>query len=216
MFAVIAALAALVQIPEYVQDYHPKVGDKIVLARDEEGRRVPIVKTVGAAMGFQSTIEDADDSTYEAILSGDEIGEIDGGTPAQIVEAIKYGNPPKIFTVRILGGPSKGKTTSTYAQFCRKPNPAYVKAQAADRKKRGPLDKEALAADVKSTLAKAEPEKARLSLEGKKKLVREAINPLREKYHADYLEINTIATDAGAFVMLGGRKYDIAGNLMRK
>jgi hypothetical protein len=215
MFAVIAALAALAQVPEYVQDYHPKVGDKIVLARDEEERRVPIVKNVGAAMGFRSIIDEGDEDHYEAIMNGTEISEIDGGTPAQIVDTVKYLNPPAIFTVRILAGTSKGKTTVTYAQFCRKPNPAFTKAQAANQKKRGSLDKDAIAADIKSALAKADVAAARGDLERKKALVREAVNPLREKYDANFTEINKIATDAGIFAMIGGKKYDVAGNLIR-
>ena len=117
MFALIVAVAAIAQNPEFVAGYKPKVGDKVVLARDEPGRKVPIVKNAGAAQGFQDIVEGSSDSQYEAILEGDEIAEIDAGTPAQIVEDVKYLKDPTIFKIRILAGTFKGKTTYTYASF---------------------------------------------------------------------------------------------------
>jgi hypothetical protein len=91
MFGLVVALAALAQAPEYVAGYKPRVGDKVVLARDEAGRKVPIARNEGAALGFKDAIEESD-FNYEAILDGnDQLTEIDGGTPAQIVESITAG-----------------------------------------------------------------------------------------------------------------------------
>jgi hypothetical protein len=90
MFGLVITLAALGQAPEYIANYRPKVGDKIVLARDEAGRKVPVAKTDGAALGFKDIIEESD-SHYDAIVgSSDELTEIDGGPPARIVENVKY------------------------------------------------------------------------------------------------------------------------------
>ncbi len=216
MFALVVALATLSQAPEYVDGYKPKVGDKVVLARDEPGRKVPIAKSDGAALGFQDIVEESNDSQYESVLDGDELAEIDAGTPAQIVEDVKYLKNPTIFKIRILTGPFKGKTTYTYAKFCRKPDPTVAKANAVSRKKRGPLDNKAVATDVKDALAKAKPNEARKDLRAKKNLVREAVGPICRKYNADYIEVNALATQAGIFVTLNGQKYDVAGNRVRK
>ena len=216
MFGLIVALAAFAQVPEYVAGYKPKVGDKVVLARDEAGRKVPIAKNDGAALGFQDIVEDSDDFQYEAVLDGDQLAEIDAGTPAQIVEDVKYLKDPTIFKIRILSGPAKGKTTYTYARFCRKPDLTVAKAKADSRKKRGPLDKKAVTTDLKDAIATAKPNEAQKDLRSKKSLVREAVDPICRKYNADYVEINDLATRAGIFVMLNGKKYDVAGNRMRK
>ncbi len=216
MFGLVVALAAVSQAPEYVDGYKPKVGDKVVLARDEPARKVPIAKNDGAALGFQDMVEDSDDFQYEAVLEGDELAEIDAGTPAQIVEGVKYLKDPTIFKIRILSGPSKGKTTYTYAKFCRKPDLTVAKAKADSRKKRGPLDKKAVATDLNDAIATAKPNEAQKDLRAKKRLVREAVDPICRKYNADYVEINDLATRAGIFVMLNGKKYDVAGNRMRK
>ena len=217
MFGLVVAVAALIQTPEYVAGYKPKVGDRIVLARDEAGRKVPIVKNAGAAMGFESIVRDSD-FNYEAVVDGStELTEIDGGTAVQIVENIKYGREkPLIFKVRILEGPLKGKTAYAYTIFFRKPNPAFVKAAAERRKKRGPLDKRAIAAEIKDALEKAKPNEVPGDLTKKKQIVREAVEPICEKHQADYKEINALATQAGVFVMIGGEKYDVAGNRMKK
>jgi uncharacterized protein YlzI (FlbEa/FlbD family) len=216
MFGLVVTLVALSQGPEYVADYKPKVGDKVVLARDEAGRKVPIAKSDGAALGFKDIVEGAD-FNYEMVVGGNgELAEIDGGTAAQIVEDIKYLKEPIFFKVRILDGPSRGKTTYAYATFCRKPDPAFAKAAAEVRKKRAPLDKGAIVAEVEEALVKARPDDGDEDLGGKKKVVREAIDPVREKYKAGYKEINALATRAGVFVMLNGRRYDVAGNLARK
>jgi hypothetical protein len=216
MFGLIVTLSSLTvvaQDPEYVSGYKPKVGDKVVLARDEAGRRVPTTKNEGAAISFLSIIEGSE-FNYEAVATGsDELNEIDGGTPAQIVGISKTRTP--IFKVKILEGPSKGKSVFTYGQFCRKLDPAYVKAAAESRKKRGPLDKKAIAAEVSDALAKAKPNEASADLSEKKKLVREAVKPICEKHKADTREINAIATQAGVFVKLDGSKYDVAGNRMK-
>jgi hypothetical protein len=216
MFGLVVALAALAQVPEYVDGYKPKVGDKVVLARDEAGRKVPIAKNDGAALGFQDIVEDSNDSQYEAVLEGDQLAEVDAGTPAQIVEGVKYLKDPTIFKIRILSGPSKGKTTYTYSRFCRKPDPTVAKARADSRKKRGPLDKKAVATDLKDAIATAKPNEAQKDLGSKKSLVREAVDPICRKYNADYNEINELATRAGIFVTLNGKKYDVAGNRVLK
>ena len=216
MVVFVVAIAALAQAPEYVTGYKPKVGDKVVLARDEAGRKVPIAKSDGAALGFKDIIQETD-SNYEAVVGGSgELTEIEGGTPAQIVENVKYLKEPIFFKVRILAGPFKGKTTYAYATFCRKPDPAFAKATAERRKKRGSLDKGAIAAEVKDALAKAKPNDANEGLSEKKKIVREAVAPICEKHKADYKEINALATQAGVFVILNGEKYDVAGNRVRK
>jgi hypothetical protein len=216
MIGFVTTLAVLAQAPEYVAGYKPKVGDKVVLARDEAGRKVPIAKSDGAALGFKDIIQESD-SNYEVVIDGNnELTEIEGGTSAQIVENVKYLREPIFFKVRILDGPSKGKTAYAYATFCRKPDPAFAKASAERRKKRGPLDKVAIAAEVKDALAKAKPNDANEGLSEKKKIVREAINPICEKHQADYKEINALANQAGVSVMLNGKKYDIAGNRLRK
>lgn len=216
MFGLIVALAAVTQAPEYVDGYKPKVGDKVVLARDEPARKVPIAKSDGAALGFQDMVLDSDDFQYEALLEGDELAEIDAGTPAQIVDAAKYLKEPTIFKIRILSGPSKGKTTFTYTKFCRKPDPAVAKAKADKRKKRGPLDKKAVATELKDALATAKPNEAQKDLGAKKSLVREVVDLICRKYDADYGELNELATRAGIVVMLNGKKYDVAGNRIRK
>ncbi|MDR3633247.1 MAG: hypothetical protein P4L84_05375 [Isosphaeraceae bacterium] len=216
MFALVVAVAALAQAPEYVAGYKPKLGDKVILARDEPARRVAIAKDAGAAMGFEDIVKDSPDSAYEAVLDGDQLSEIDAGTAAQIVEDVKFLKNPTIFKIRILEGPSKGKTAYTYATFCRKVDPAVARANADRRKKRGPLNKEAIVGEVKEALAKAKPNDANQGLSEKKKLVREAVNPICEKHKADYKEINSLATQSGIFVMLNGQKYDVAGNRIRK
>jgi hypothetical protein len=216
MFGLVVALAAVAQAPEYVDGYKPKVGDKVVLARDEPARKVPIAKSDGAALGFQDIVLDSNDSQYEALLEGSELAEIDAGTPAQIVGDVKYLKDPTIFKIRILSGPSKGKTTFTYTKFCRTPDPAVAKAKADKRKQRGPLDKKAVATDLKDALATANPNEAQKDMGAKKSLVREAVDPICKKYDADYSELNDLATRAGIFVMLNGQKYDVAGNRLRK
>lgn len=213
MFELVVALAAVAQAPEYVAGYKPKVGDRVVLARDEAARRVPIVKNAGAAISYLQFVEGPSEDHYEMLVNGDELAEIDAGTPAQLVEEVKTRTP--IFGVRILAGPSRGKTTYTYATFCRRPNPAAVKAVADARKKRAPLDKGTVAEDVKGALATAKPNESNEDLRAKKKLVREAVDPICKKYNADYTEVNGIATKAGVFVTLNGQKYDVAGNRVR-
>ena len=202
------------QAPEFVKGYTPQVGDSVVLARDEPGRRVPIVKNAGAAMSFWTILDGASDDHYEAVVDGDQLAEIEAGTPARLMDVTNTRTP--IFMVQILGGPHKGKTTFTYAPYCRKLDPAAAKKAAAERKKRGPLDKKAVAEDLKAALAEAKPNEARQDLTGKKRLVREAIEPICKKYKADFIEVNTIATQAGIVVALNGEKYDIAGNRLRK
>jgi len=215
MFGLALALAAFAQAPEYVAGYAPKVGDKVVLARDEPGRRVPIAKDDGAALGFKDVIEESD-SNYEAILEGNDLlVEVAGGTPAQVVEGVSYLKDPIIFKVRILEGPSKGKTAYAYTKFCRKPDPAFAKAAAEARKGRGPLDKKAIAAEVGEAIAGAKPNEPGKDLEGKKKLVREAVKPVCEKHKADFREVNDLAAQAGVFATLDGKKYDVAGNRVR-
>jgi hypothetical protein len=202
------------QSPEFLKGYTPQVGDRVVLARDEPGRRVPIVRNVGAAMSFWSTIDGGTDDHYEAIVDGDQLAEIEAGTPAQLLDATDTRTP--IFTVEILGGPEKGRTTCTYAPYCRQLDPAAAKKAAAARKKRGPLDKKAVAEDVKAALAQAKPDEAREDLTGKKRLVREAVEAICKKHKADYIEVYNIATRAGVVIVLSHATYDVAGNRLRK
>jgi hypothetical protein len=216
MFGLVVAVAALAQVPEYVEGYKPKVGDKVVLARDEAASKIPIAKTDGAALGFKDVI-DGPDSNYEAVVGDStDLTEIDGGTSAQIIENVKYLKDPIFFKVRILDGPLKGKTAFAYAKFCRKPDPAYAKAAAERRKKRAPLDNAAIVAELKDALDKAKPNDASAGLSDKKKIVRQAVEPICEKHNADFKEIHALATKADVFVMLNGAKYDIAGNRVRK
>ncbi|MFO0849259.1 MAG: hypothetical protein U0871_11995 [Gemmataceae bacterium] len=91
MLTLLVALAALADPPLYVAGYRPKVGDKVVLARDEPGRRVMVVKDSGSAMGFKDyAVGDIDDS-YEAIAQNPQVAEVDPGTAAQVVEEIPFG-----------------------------------------------------------------------------------------------------------------------------
>ncbi len=215
MFGLAVALAALAQVPEYVPGYAPQMGETAVLARDEVGRRVPVVKTAGAAMSFSPYAHEGVDNHYEKLVDGDQLAEIEAGTPVQIIdEGIKF--RPPIYQIQILAGPAKGKTTYTYADFLRVPNPAFARAAAAARKKRGPLDKAAVTAEIKEALDKAKPDEAVLDLKGKKKLVRDAIDPICRKYRADFREALSIANQAGVLVKLNAERYDIAGNLLRK
>ena len=57
MGGLILAVVLCGQAPEFVKGYQPQVGDRVVLARDEPGRRVPIVKNAGAAMSFWGVID---------------------------------------------------------------------------------------------------------------------------------------------------------------
>jgi hypothetical protein len=214
MFGLVLASALSGLGPEFVKDYKPQVGDRVVLARDEPGRRVPIVKNAGAAMSFFTIIDGGTEDHYEAIVDGDQLAEIAAGTPAQLMDVTNTRTP--IFMVQILGGPRRGQTTFTYAPFCRKLEPVAARKAAADRKKRGPLDPKAVAADVKAALAEAKPNDASQDLTGKKRLVRDAVEPICQKYQAGFIEVNTIATQAGIVVPLNGEKYDVAGNRLRK
>ncbi len=214
MLVLTLAVVLCGQTPEFVKGYTPKVGDRVVLARDEPGRRVPIVKNAGAAMSFWGVIDGESEDNYEAVVNGDELTEIDAGTPAQLMDVTNTRTP--IFMVRILGGPRRGQTTFTYAPFCRKLDPATAKKAAAARKKRGALDKKAVAEDVKAALDQSKPDEARKGLTEKKRLVREAVEPICKKYRADWIEVNNIATQAGIIVALGGNEYDVAGNRVRK
>lgn len=214
MFGLVLAGALCGLDPEFVKDYKPQVGDRVVLARDEPGRRVPIVKNVGAAMSFFSIIDGGTEDHYEAIVDGDQLTEIAAGTPAQLMDVTNTRTP--IFMVQILSGPRRGQTTFTYAPFCRKLDPVATRKTAADRKKRGPLDPKAVAADLKAALAEAKPNDAREDLTGKKRLVRAAVEPICLKYKAGLIEVNTIATQAGIVVVLNREKYDLAGNRLRK
>jgi hypothetical protein len=202
------------QGPEFVKDYTPQVGDRVVLARDESGRRVPVVKSAGAAMSYWTVIDGGSEDHYEAIVDGDQLSEIEAGTPVQLMDVTNTRTP--IFMVQILGGPHRGQSTFTYAPYCRKLDPAAAKKAAAARKKRGPLNKKTVAADVKAALDQAKPNDASEDLSGKKRLVREAVEPVCEKYKADLIELNTIATQAGIVVTLNREKYDLAGNRLRK
>jgi hypothetical protein len=214
MIGLVLAGALCGQGPEFVKDYKPQVGDRVVLARDEPGRRVPIVKNVGAAISFWTVIHAVSEENYEAIVDGDQLAEIEAGTPVQLMDVTDTVTP--IFLVQILGGPHRGKTTFTYEPYCRKLDPVAARKAAAARKKRGPLDKKAVAADVKAALDEAKPNDAREGLMGKKRLVREAVEPVCRKYNADFIELNTIATQAGTVVILNGEKYDVAGNRLRR
>jgi hypothetical protein len=217
MFSLVIALATLSQAPGYVEGYKPKAGDKVVLARDEIGRKVPITKSELAASMFSEYIigESPVESHYEAVVNGDELSEVAAGTPIQILETKSLVKTP-IFKVRILEGPLKGKTTYTYSSFCRKPDPAQAKATAAARKKRGPLDKTIVIQDLKEVIAKTTANEAEADLTQKKKLIRDAVEPICRKHAADYGELNELATHAGVVVVLNGERYDIAGNLIRK
>src|SRR5437764_367938 len=137
MFGLVLAGVLFGQAPVFVKGYTPKVGDRVVLARDEPGRRVPIVKNAGAAMSYFTIIDAGSEDNYEAVVDGDQLTEIEAGTPVQLVDVTETRTP--IFKVQILGGPHKGKTTFTYAPFCRKFDPVAAKKAAAERKKRGPL-----------------------------------------------------------------------------
>ena len=188
------------------------MGDTAVLARDEVGRRVPIVKTAGAAMGFSTYAHQGVDEHYEKLVDGDQLAELEAGTPVQIMdEGFRY--RPPIYQVQVLAGPAKGMTTYTYADFLRVPNPAVAQAAALARKRRGPLNRAAVAAEVKEALAQARPNEAASNLEGKKKLVLAAIEPIAKKYRADFREIQAIANQAGVLVKLEPGNYDIAGTL---
>jgi hypothetical protein len=202
------------QTPEFVKGYKPQVGDRVVLARDEPGRRVPIVKNAGAAMSYFSFIDGGSEDHYEMLVNGDELAEIEAGTPAQLMDVTNTRTP--IFMVQILGGPRRGQTTFTYAPFCRKLDPTAAKKAAAERKKRGPLDKKAVAEHVKAALEQAKPDEPRKDLTEKKRLVREAVEPICKQYKADWIEVNNIANQAGIVVTLNGQKYDVAGNRLRK
>ncbi len=164
-------------------------------------------------MSFWGIINAEDEFNYEAVVNGDELTEIEAGTPAQLMDVTKTRTP--IFMVQILGGPRRGQTTFTYAPFCRKLDPAAAKKVAAEKKKRGPLDKKAVAEDVKAALEQAKPDEPRKDLTEKKRLVHEAVEPICKKYKADWIEVNNIATGAGIVVTLGGEKYDVAGNRLR-
>jgi hypothetical protein len=214
MFGLVLAGVLCGQGPEFVKGYTPQVGDTVVLARDEPGRRVPIVKNAGAAMSFFTIIDGGSEDHYEAVVDGDQLAEIEAGTPAQLMDVTNTRTP--IFMVEILGGPHRGLTTFTYAPFCRQLDPAAAKKAAAERRKRGPLDKKAVAEDVKVALAQAKLNEAPVDLTGKKRLVREAVEPICKKYKADFIELNNIATQAGIVVALHGEKYDVAGNRLRK
>jgi hypothetical protein len=214
VFGLVLAAVLCGQTPEFVKGYTPQVGDRVVLARDEPGRRVPIVKNAGAAMSYFSFIDGNSEDHYEMLVNGDELAEIEAGTPAQLMDVTNTRTP--IFMVQILGGPRRGQTTFTYAPFCRKLDPAAAKKAAAERKKRGPLDKKAVAEDVKAALEQAKPDEPRKGLTEKKRLVREAVEPICKKYKADWIEVNNIATQAGIVVALHGQKYDVVGNRLRK
>ncbi len=214
MLVLTLAVVLCGQAPEFVKGFTPKVGDRVVLARDEPGRRVPIVKNAGAAMSFWGVIDGESEDNYEAVVNGDELTEIEAGTPAQLMDVTNARAP--IFMVKILGGPRRDQTMFTYAPFCRKLDPATDKKAVAARKKRGPLDKKAVAEDVKAALEKAKPDELRTDLTEKKRLVREAVEPICKKYEADWIEVNNIATQAGIIVGLSGNKYDVAGNRLRK
>ena len=69
---------------------------------------------------------------------------------------------------------------------------------------------------MKAALEQAKPDEPRKDLTEKKRLVREAVEPICKKYKADWIEVNTIATQAGIVVGLSGHKYDVAGNRLRK
>jgi hypothetical protein len=214
MLVLTLAVALCGQAPEFVKGYTPKVGDRVILARDEPGRHVPIVKNAGAAMSYWGTIEGKNESSFESIVNGNELAEIEAGTSAQLMDVTNSRTP--IFRVRILSGSRKGQTTFTYAPFCRKLDPTAAKKLAAERKKRGPLDKKAVAEDVKAALEEAKPDELPKDLTEKKQAVREAVEPICKKYKADWTEVNTIATQANIVVSLSGSKYDIAGNRLRK
>ena len=113
MLALMFAVVLCGQTPEFVKGYKPQVGDRVILARDEPGRRVPIVKNAGAAMSFWGIIDGDDEFNYEAVVNGDELTEIEAGTPAQLMDVTNTRTP--IFMVHILGGPRRGQTTFTYA-----------------------------------------------------------------------------------------------------
>jgi hypothetical protein len=214
MIGLVLASALCGQGPEFVKDYKPQVGDTVVLARDEPGRRVPIVKHVGAAMSYWTVIDGASDEHYVAIVDGDQLAEIEAGTSVQVMDVTNTRTP--IFLVQILGGPHRGKTTFTYAPYCRKLDSTAARKAFTARKKRGPLDKKAVAADVKEALDQAKPNDAREDLSGKKRLVRKAVEPVCRKYKADLIEVNNLAAQTGMVIILNREKYDLAGNRLRK
>ena len=67
---------------------------------------------------------------------------------------------------------------------------------------------------MKAALEQAKPDEPRKDLTEKKRLVREAVEPICKK--SDWIEVNNIATAAGIVVGLNGEKYDVAGNRVRK
>jgi hypothetical protein len=129
---------------------------------------------------------------------------------------LRFMSQGSIAQVSTISRIARAATTFTYAPFCRKLDPAAAKKAAAERKKRGPLDKKAVAEDVKAALEQAKPDEPRKSLTEKKRLVREAVEPICKKYKADWIEVNNIATQAGIVVALHGQKYDVVGNRLRK
>jgi hypothetical protein len=214
MLGLVLASVLCGQSLEFLKGYTPQVGDRVALARDEPGRRVPIVKNAGAAMSFWTIIDGGSEDHYELIVDGDQLAEIEAGTPAQLLDVTNTRTP--IFMVEILGGPRKGQTTYTYAPICRQLDPAAARKAAAARKKRGPLDKKTVAEDVKAALAQAKPDDAREDLTGKKRRVRGAVESVCKKHKADYIEVNNIATRAAVVIVLNREKYDVAGNRLRK
>ena len=73
---------------------------------------MPIVKSAGAAMSFWGIINGNSEDTYETVVNGDELAEIEAGTSAQLMDVTNTRTP--IFMVQILSGPRRGQTTFTY------------------------------------------------------------------------------------------------------
>lgn len=230
MITLILIAATLGQDSDYVPNYDPQPGERLVLGLDGLGSNIPIGSNYFTINEFWKFIQAKDGVGIKEMVSSGRGATVDAGTPILFVKKHEQYKDVDLAEVRILEGPYKDKAVFTFLICCQKLDPVKVRARekaesdarvwAEAKAHRKPLDPKAIVADLNASIRRAKAETAKLNsykaAQQKEKLMRQAIDSVCKKHLADLDEINAIATAAGVFVNFDGQRYDVAGNKIKK
>lgn len=222
-------VVALGQSSNYIKDYDPEPGDRLVLAISDAKVPVPIGADYFAIKDFAKAIEAKDGVGIRKMITSGRGEAVDPDTPILFIKKHEEYKEADLAEVRILEGPYKDKAVYTFLTACRKLDPVMVAAReraeadarawAVAKANRKPLDPKAITADLTAAIKKAKADIGKLSrydaAQRKEKIMREAIDKVRRKHVAEMDELNAIATGAGVFINFDGQKYDVAGQKVK-
>ena len=223
-------MASLGQSSDYLANYEPEPGDRLVLGSSEFTSLVPIGADYFAIREFGKFIQPKDSVGIQEMIRKNRGDSVEAGAPILFIKKHEEYKDADLAEVRILEGRFKDKAVFTYLCFCKKIDPAKVlarekadaeaRAWAVAKANRKPLDPKTIVADLSAAIKKAKNDVAKLTpykaAQQKEKVMREAIDVVRRKHIADLNELNTIATAAGVFVNFDGQRYDVAGNKIKR